>query len=418
VFRLSKSLFSRCAVLRRESIWLAPLVCLGLISFSLLRPYPVIFSSFQGNTITITDAVGDKVQVPSPPQGVMSAYLRSYLPKTHAPEQLLRLGGARERRWFADTIPAWIFPELLDDHYWNGAPQNLESILGEDRPGTLYFGSLWIGGAKFESAELHELGLMAVATSPPPVSPTLLEQQGMLEQEYHMFADIRAMNAALGQQEHGEKLIAAYLEGLAQLKDELQPDAVPEAEWPRVLGMGALSNDGSRIFVSEGGNPRLASPRLASRDSIEGRKAMGRLQDAERILTINPDIILLFVGEAGEFYRDPRWRGLKAVRDRRVYTNNPNFHGYSHDIDNIPMSSRWLAEIYHPGRLVPQTRRRIREHYQQSYGYDMDDEHIDKLLQITANAVSTGYDRFRAQAVTEAAIQEPTAAENASKATP
>jgi ABC-type Fe3+-hydroxamate transport system substrate-binding protein len=418
VFRLSKRQFSRCAVLRRESIWLVPLVCLGLISLSLLRPYPVIFSPFRGTTITITDAVGKEVQVPSPPQGVMSVWLRSYLPKTHAPGQLLRLGSARDRKGFADTIPSWIYPELLDEHYWNGTPQNLESILGEDRPGALYFGSLWIGGMKFESTELRELGLTAVTTSPLPVSPALLAQQGMIEQEYHMFADIRAMNSALGQHEFGEKLIAAYLEGMAQLKDELQPDAVPEAEWPRVLGMGALSNDGSRIFVSEGGNPRLASPRLASRDSIQGRKAMGRLQDAERILTINPDIILLYVGESGEFYRDPRWRGLKAVRERRVYTNNPNFHGYGHDIDNIPISSRWLAEIYHPGRLLPQTRKRIREHYQLRYGYDMDDEHIDKLLQIRANAVSAGYDRFRAQAVTETAIQDSTAAENTPKAMP
>jgi ABC-type Fe3+-hydroxamate transport system substrate-binding protein len=240
----------------------------------------------------------------------------------------------------------------------------------------------------------------------------------MIEEEHYMFAGIRAMNAALGQQEFGENLIAAYFEGLAQLKDELKPDTVPEAEWPHVLGMGALSNDPARIFVTDGGNPRLVSPRLASRDSIQGRKAMGRQQDAERILTINPDIILLFVGESDDFYRDPRWRGLKAVRERRVYTNNANFHGYGHDIDNIPISSRWLAEIYHPGRLAPQTRKRIREHYQLRYGYDMDDEHIDKLLQITANAVSTGYDRFRAQTVTETAIQDSTAAENASKATP
>jgi iron complex transport system substrate-binding protein len=106
---------------------------------------------------------------------------------------------------------------------------------------------------------------------------------------------------------------------------------------------------------------------------------------------MNPDII---TGSPEALYNDPRWRGLDAVRNRRVYGSTYIFFGYVHDIDNLPLSMRWLAEIFHPSRMSAQTREKVRAHYRESYGFEMSEAQIDELLRVKENAGSQGHERF------------------------
>jgi hypothetical protein len=375
----------------RESLWFLPFLALALMCLILLRPWPAQKLPEGAGGRWITDGEGTKIKIPSPLQGIAAVYLRSYLPKTHAPQYVLRAWDEREHRWFSDLIPGWIYPEFVqDERYWK-VPADLESILAYDKPGMIYFRSFWIGGTRMEHATMRGFGLNSIALSPnlPPPEHPYLE-----DYEQRMFIEIRVLNAALNQPEVGEKLIATYLKGIERLATELKPESIPPEQWPRVLGMGASSQNWANIWIGGDGKD---NPRLALKDATGNYRAAGRQQDAERVLAMNPDI--LFGPNPDEFYHDPRWRGLKAVQNRRVYTGNASFSSYIHDIDNLPLSARWHAEIVWPERLKASVREEIREHYRQSYDFEMSDERIDELLRVKENAVSTGYERFMAQAV-------------------
>jgi hypothetical protein len=201
-----------------------------------------------------------------------------------------------------------------------------------------------------------------------------------------MFLEIRVLNAMLNQPEMGELLIDTYLKARARFIAELEPDRIPMKERPRVMGLGASLENWSQIHVASGDEPRLAW-----KDAATGYLARGRQQEAERVLAINPDILF---ANPGEVYVDRRWRGLDAVINKRVYVGNGMFGGYIHDIDNLPLSERWQAEIVWPERLKASVRTEIRAYYQKIYGFEMSDERIDELLRVKENANSVGYTRF------------------------
>jgi ABC-type Fe3+-hydroxamate transport system substrate-binding protein len=409
--RLSKS---KATPFFRELPWLLPFFILLLASLALFRPLPELSPSFPSETWTIIDAQGDEVAVPVIPQKVLSVYLRSYLPKTHAPQFLNRMGSPQQKKGFAETIPAWIYPQLLEDWHWQGMPMNLETLLAQDEPGGLYFGSIWFNGDVYDAAHLRRrFGLTAIATSPYPLRMTqeaqasMLEKLGLTADEYYMFGEIRILNAALDQPALGEKIIAAYQQGMKEVQAELRPETIPTAERPRVLGMGAPRDDWSNLYVVSGDNPFLALRGVTARNL----RTRGRQQEAERILAMNPDII---TSNPEDLYKDPRWRGLDAVRNRRVYGGNYIFSGYVHDIDNLPLSARWQAEIFHPSRMSAQTREKIRAHYRESYGFEMSEEEIDELLRVRENAASQGYERFTQAA--EDARQRPLLSQHTAQA--
>ncbi|MEJ1962839.1 MAG: hypothetical protein WDO56_15340 [Gammaproteobacteria bacterium] len=362
----------------RELSWVMPLGMLGLMALVLLRPWPVLSAPADYGTV-VTDARGVAVSLPLPPRGVAHAFLRSFVQKTHAPHLLLNCGRVKDRRDFRGSVAGWLYPQLVEnDRCWN-ADSDLESLLAHDTPGAVYFGDIWFSGTMFDTASLRSLGLTAMATRSVAAE----------EPEEAMFTEIRTLNAALGQSKLAESLIDAYRESLARLAQVLRPDTVPLQEWPRMMGLGAPHDDWSRLFVTRGSDPRIAI-----REAVGGNQASGREQDAERVLAMDPDIIVLLVSDPAGFYRDPRWRGLTAVSDHRVYANNPAFHGYVHDLDNLPLSARWKAEIAHPDRLQSSLREQIRTRYRETYGYEMSDEHIDELLRMQENADSAGYARF------------------------
>jgi len=99
-------------------------------------------------------------------------------------------------------------------------------------------------------------------------------------------------------------------------------------------------------------------------------------------------MIFFFPGSPKDFMQDPRWLGLKAVRNRRVYRwaqTNLTFR---------PAAIRWLAEIAHPERLQPEVRRLSRDRMLEEFGYRLSDEQIDEMLHVAENSSSIGTARF------------------------
>jgi iron complex transport system substrate-binding protein len=107
---------------------------------------------------------------------------------------------------------------------------------------------------------------------------------------------------------------------------------------------------------------------------------------------MNPDLIIVFVGDYEGVIRDPRWRGLKAVQNRRVYVSISS-NRYTFNLAQ-PLGSRWMAELAYPDRLQPKLRALFREHYRENYGYSLSEAEVDELLNVAENRNAAGYERF------------------------
>jgi len=371
-----------------EFVWLTPCVYIGLIALGLLRPLPS-FPPPAHNRV-VADAAGRKIPIELPYRGTAITWWGSfadwYLEHTQAPESMLYAGGPVERSRFVGTILSWVYPQVLNnDELWKanaisrgrGPYVEVESLLAYN-PGA-YIGAGSNGGPL---PLLRRVGL--------PVVDTWGSVRGA---EAIVFEVARIESALVAHPERGEAMISLYKNAFAALKQDVQPATL--SGHPRALMIGSSLHDKMRLGIA---GPRsvyaeVYYPRAGLVDASGGY--IGTHDDAERILSMDPDIVFLFGSPNGpmpmespqEFMIDERWRGMKAVRNRRVYrvlgSGCP-----------APILVRWMAELAHPERMQPRTREVLRKYILDEYGYRLSDAQIDKILDLSENKSQTGYGRF------------------------
>jgi iron complex transport system substrate-binding protein len=126
--------------------------------------------------------------------------------------------------------------------------------------------------------------------------------------------------------------------------------------------------------------------------SLPSEKGMGYGHSAvsmEQVLRWNPEIVVSgydHVSSPGEFYStvwtNPRWRLVKAVRDREVY-EMPQYP-YSW-IDRPPSANRligikWLANLFYPELFPYDMRMETRTFYALFYHVQLTDKQLDLVL--------------------------------------
>jgi iron complex transport system substrate-binding protein len=118
--------------------------------------------------------------------------------------------------------------------------------------------------------------------------------------------------------------------------------------------------------------------------------------DAEQILSYDPDVILLLNTSGGaspeEFYENPVWSTVRAVRQRRVYTM-PTRSTYNAPVDE-PLLAQWLVDVFRSGCSEEHTRGRYTTTYASVYDYFLNDAELAWALREEENKSSTGYARF------------------------
>jgi ABC-type Fe3+-hydroxamate transport system substrate-binding protein len=377
----------------REFIWFAPFVCIGLMSLGLLLPLPHFPVPVSNRTIV--DAGGTKVQVALPLRGVALTwgfeFPQWYLEDTHAPGTLIRTGDLQQRGWFGKNTLSWIYPQVLRQNslwdasrlsYGHGPNGEIETLFA-------YSPGVYLGAPNGLGPLLRRVGL-------PVIYPWGLEKSF----EDSGFKAARINTLLVGHPERAEGYIDRYRQVFVDLQRELQPSTL--AYRPRVLLMASSISDKTRIGVmGKGGDYQTRHfPRAGV---VNGAlEFLARRQDAERILAMDPDIVFL-TGvpdppwrweSPSEFMSDPRWRGLKAVHEKRVYRLPGALQWGPGGLLFKPVEIRWLAEIAHPDRLRSNVRQLLRDRVLAEFGYRMSDSQIDSQLQVPENSGSAGYERF------------------------
>jgi len=364
-----------------QHTWLAPFACIGLIVLSLLRPTPNFPPPTQSRIVV--DADGTSVPISLPFRGTFDPRLSGYLEHTRAPETLLKVGDDQDRARFSKGFMSLIFPDVVKKNsLWDvgfsghGRYAEVETLFTYDAGAYIAVG---------DTALLRRVGLPALALS-------------WHENNWDdvCFSEARIETRLIGQPERGEALIARYKKAYADLDQELQTATL--TSHLRILIMGTSSHNWRHYYVKGGHNSyQIYLPPAGLVNASEGW--MGEQQDAERILAMDPDFIFEMGRGEGlrDFENDPRWRGLKAVQDKRIYIM-PGLDNESGRLAGLifqPLWVRWMAELTHPDRLRPKLREVMRERLMSEFGYRLSDEQIDLFLRFDSNSNSAGYARFK-----------------------
>lgn len=118
----------------------------------------------------------------------------------------------------------------------------------------------------------------------------------------------------------------------------------------------------------------------------------------EQILAWNPDVLLLGGFDKtwpSQIYADPKWRAIKAVRERRVYKMPLGGYRWDPPSHESPLAWRWLHGLLHPAASPSGLRREMREIYRLVYDYELNDGQIDQILNMDTNAASRNYEQYR-----------------------
>lgn len=376
----------------REAIWLLPFIMIGIIMICLTRPSPVALSPTGVRKISSAD--GKVISVDEPFRGVVLTWgawtVGDYLQHTRAPETVLVAGGQRERKWSRKyDLMGRIFPQILNDTHWdliNGdsdlrSKTEIETLLTYN-PGA-YLGN---DGHYGMIPILRSVGM--------PAFYTYWNSKSWDEARY---STARTETMLVGHPEFGEALIARYKQANDDLDRELRTVAL--ASRPRALMLGSSLHDWSYFYIKSVLNDyQTYFLRAGVENASQGLS--GEHQDSERIIAMDPDIIFLtgsrdfpLRGESPqEFMRDPRWRDLKAVKEKRVYRMFGG--GGLGGLIFQPLYDRFMAEIAHPDLLQPKLRQLLRDRILTEFNYRLSDDEIDEMLNVDENSGSAGAERF------------------------
>jgi iron complex transport system substrate-binding protein len=377
--------------LTKEYLWTLPLASISLITLALLHTPPT-FPVPQHNRIVV-DGGGAKIPIAVPYRGTALTWCGmgadTYLENTTSPETLISGGNSKDREKFAKSLYQSIYPEIATkDAYWiNGLVDQhggginhageLESLLSYD------VGAFLGGCGSFGTVPaLRQIGL-----------PALSVMGGGTDWDEVIFAISRIENRVIDQSEHGEALIRAYKQAFADLAAELQPETI--AHRPKIVLMDSSIRDSRLMYIK---NERNSYQIYLARAGVENAadRSTSQWPDVERVLYLDPDIIFYVDQKESiqDFKTDPRWKGLKAVKENRIYKMPGSFPGILAGLHFQPLWVRWMAEIVYPDRLKPKLRTKLREHFEKEFGYRLTEEQIDAQLRVNENQDQPGYARF------------------------
>lgn len=201
----------------------------------------------------------------------------------------------------------------------------------------------------------------------------------------------RMQSEVVSQPARGAALIARYKAALGAIEAETR--GLPR---PRTLAIATEA--GERITYYD----RPLFPRLfeVAGAKYAAPKGSGTL-NPERLLALDPDVIILLPtrftypdAPLAAFLARPWAAGLKAVRAGQVYAMPPLFVPLGSDVVQIPLYTRWLAELLHPHALAPELRRQTIDTAVRELGVTPTRAEIDRALAVGANGGQAHYARF------------------------
>jgi len=328
----------------------------------------------------VVDANQASVDLPLPFRGVAlyCFMLPEYLAVTRAPQDVaaaaeLSPGAFREGHDLARRIFPAIEKVRANISGVTFAQPNVEALLALNPSAVIHWREY-----KAYQASMERVGLPVVALS-------------HARREDWIFEAARIFAEVSGVPDRARELATRYRDEKRALADELQPATLPNQ--PTVLRLW-IPQEGGYNAVGKGQLFSALIEQAGGVTAVNIASAWVEL-DIERLLAIDPDVILLSSRpdqpRPETLFARAQWQPLSAVKHRRIYSEPPAFS----NLMAAPLYCRWLAELLHPERMQPRLRGMFRAYFRDDFNYRMDEAETDARLFVRENSHSSGYDRFQ-----------------------
>jgi iron complex transport system substrate-binding protein len=196
---------------------------------------------------------------------------------------------------------------------------------------------------------------------------------------------VRLTGQVLGEpEEHVAEDYIRYLDANIH-RVEAVTAALPDAERPRVLhtaSAGILAIDGRKTLIDDW-------IRIAGGVNCAEVTGLGRPVTMEQVAAWNPDVII--VGTAPNqqnrkaILGDPRWSGIKAVRDGRVFANPSGAYLWDRHSAEAALQVLWAAKTLHPDRFRDlDIERETKAFYAHFFHYQLTDSEYRSIIDAEA----------------------------------
>lgn len=218
---------------------------------------------------------------------------------------------------------------------------------------------------------------------------------GMRVGSFENYVDyVKLMGKVAGKEQRAAELLQKQDEARKFLAAKFADLQSPQL--PSVLYFNRAMN---MLRVSGKGTAQDLAIRLAGGQNAMGDTPSISTVTIEQILTWNPQVILLGNFDPAmpsDLYNDPRWQGVDAVRNHRVYRVPLGGYRWDPPSHESALGWLWLAGLLHPESMQENLRSSVRDWFGFLYNYSPTDEEIDNILFVKENAGSVGYESYRA----------------------
>jgi iron complex transport system substrate-binding protein len=219
---------------------------------------------------------------------------------------------------------------------------------------------------------------------------------GMRAQTQDDFAGTALMMGQVaGKEARARDLVSRQEAVRRQIEGEMR-DLSP-ADRPRVIYLGRASN---MIRVSGRDSYFDFYVRMVGGQNVASDSPTIATVSIEQILTWNPQVVLLGNFDPfmpADIYKDPRWQNVEAVKTHRVYRVPLGGYRWDPPSQESALGWLWLAELLHPDRSPTDLRAAMRDWFGFLYQHALTEAEINRVLFVTENSNSAGYDRFLAR---------------------
>lgn len=363
-----------------DALWIVPLLVLAALAFFSPSAPPIE----RGNARTVLDNRGVQVPIADPYRGsilMRGSQVTTYIEATNAPDTILAATASAMGDRVRGHIIGRIFPSVISNsRIWeteglsgsNGAQIEAERLLTFD-PGAV-------------------LGWPALALPFEQAGIPFVSVGGIDKNDNGLNRDVVTYASLVGNEARGRAILDRERENFAQLDLDLGDPSNP----PTYLYI--LTNVAGGALVQLGASnhyTRFYAKHAGVRNACSCPYSFA-LIDAEQIAAEDPDIIIIgpqpSQEKPSEIMRDPRFQGLKAIKNHRVYRAPPGIDFFI----SASFWSRWLAELAHPDKLRPISRQLYRDYIKWLLNYELSDAELSVAFAVEDNKGMLHADRFEA----------------------
>ena len=192
----------------------------------------------------------------------------------------------------------------------------------------------------------------------------------------------------IAQKEERASSFLAWHDRVRQKLDEML-SGIPQDKRARMVFVDRLESNQLALFGRNEFFFQMA--RLRNLAFEAGLNGGTMTVSAEQILAWDPEIIFLNYYDAAitpdDFYENPVYDGVTAVKDRRIY-KTPSLDTGNHE---APLVWMWMSMLAYPELADWDFRQRLKDRYVELYGHSPSDDDVDQIIQLAANAHSRDY---------------------------